>query len=70
MSDTDSSFLLEEVSLREDNCEYDVAEANKVLQQERDNQRWKTIHEQGESSENEDDQFSTNFMKFGYFCVF
>ena len=51
MSDDDSLFLLEEVCLREDNFEYDVAIANKALQQEREEQRWCTIQEQGENSD-------------------
>ena len=33
-------FLLEETQLREDVCEYDIGEANTVLQHEREVQQW------------------------------
>ena len=55
MSDDDSLFLVEEVCLREDNFEYDIAVANKALQQEREEQRWSTVHHQGEDSEEGDE---------------
>ena len=35
MSDADYIFLLEETHFWEDNCEYDIGEANTVLEQER-----------------------------------
>ena len=44
MLDYDGLFWVEEVCLREDNFEYDVAVPNKALQQEREEQRWITIH--------------------------
>ena len=40
MSDADYMFLLEETQLREDVCEYDIGEANTVLQHEREVQQW------------------------------
>ena len=40
MSDVDYIFLLEETQLREDVCEYDIGEANMVLQHEREVQQW------------------------------
>ena len=40
MSDADYIFLLEETQLREDVCEYDIGEANMVLQHEREVQQW------------------------------
>ena len=40
MSDDDYVFLLEETQLREDNCEYDIGEANTVLQMQREEQQW------------------------------
>ena len=43
MSDKDYAFLLEEIRLREDNFEYDIAAANEVLQQEREEEKWATV---------------------------
>jgi hypothetical protein len=40
MSDNDYVFLLEETQLREDNCEYDIGQANTILQMQREEQQW------------------------------
>ena len=40
MSDEDYIFLLEETTFREDSCEYDISEANTVLEHEREVQQW------------------------------
>ena len=39
MSDDDYIFLLEKTQLREDNCEYNIGEANTVLQMQREKQQ-------------------------------
>ena len=41
--DEDYEFVLEEVHLREDNNEYDVAVANYALHLEREEQQWISI---------------------------
>ena len=43
MSDKDYAFLLEEIRLREDNFECDIAAANEVLQQEREEEKWASV---------------------------
>ena len=40
VSDTDYIFLLEETAFREDHCEYDISEANTVLEHGREVQQW------------------------------
>ena len=40
MSDADYMFLLEETQLREDVCDYNISEANTVLQHKREVQQW------------------------------
>ena len=44
---------MEENRLREDNYEYDIVEANKVLHQERINEKWKSmpLHEGDSNNE-------------------
>ena len=37
------AFLSEEIWRREDNFEYDIAAANEVLQQEREEEKWATV---------------------------
>ena len=41
--DSDSTFLMEEVELREDNYEYNAAEANRILQLERVEEKWMAV---------------------------
>ena len=40
MSDTDYIFLLEETQLWENNRQYNIGQANTVLEQEREVQQW------------------------------
>ena len=40
MSDSDYLFLMDETQLREDICEYDIGEANTVLQKQHEEQQW------------------------------
>ena len=53
MSDADYIFLLEETQLQEDNCEYDIGEANTVLEQEREVQQWMNAGQLGKNSDEE-----------------
>ena len=43
ISDKYGAFLLEEIRLREDNFEYDIAAANEVLQQEREEEKCASV---------------------------
>ena len=40
MSDNDYVFLLKEAQLREDNCEYNIFQANIILQMQPEEQQW------------------------------
>ena len=44
ISDTDYLFLMEETQLREGVCEYNIGEANTLLQQQRTEQQWHITH--------------------------
>ena len=54
MSDTDYIILLEETQLREDNCEYDIGEANTVLEQEQEVQQWMNAGQLDDNSDKEE----------------
>ena len=56
MSDSDWTFLMEEVQVREDVYEYDVSEANRILQLERTEEQWTNVQEPCESDGDDDDK--------------
>ena len=57
MSDSDWTFLMEEVQVREDVYEYDVSEANRILQLERTEEQWTNVQPcESDGDDNDEDE--------------
>ena len=58
MSDIENVFMVEETQNREDTCEYDIAEANIILEQEQEAEQWVNAPRPGTGSESDNYKLS------------